>query len=311
MQHVVEPSVANLQGCFSRERPPILTIESGDTLVCRTLDAGWGLDPFAVDGDVVRTAIPVERRADPQHDRGHCLIGPIAIQGAQPGMALEVELVSIAPAPLGSTWVGEVREFLPRLGVDGYYFVPWRIDTAQRVARDPAGHSIALRPFLGVVGVAPAEPGYHSTRMPGAWGGNLDCKELIAGSRLFLPIQVPGALLSFGDGHAAQGDGEVGGTAIECAMDSVELCVRLRGNMHIEWPRAHTPQGWLTFGTHTDLTEATLIALNQMLDLMMDRFDLARAEALALASLVVDLRVTQIANGVLGAHALLPHDALR
>jgi acetamidase/formamidase len=147
--------------------------------------------------------------------------------------------------------------------------------------------------------------------MPGAWGGNLDCKELIAGSRVFLPIQVPGALLSFGDGHAAQGDGEVGGTAIECGMDHVELCVRLRDDLPIEWPRAHTPQGWLTFGVHADLTESTLIALNQMLDLMAERFGVPRAEALALASLVVDMRVTQTANGVLGAHALHPHDALR
>jgi acetamidase/formamidase len=137
MRHIVEPSVVNLQGCFSRERTPILTIESGDTIVCRTLDAGWGLDPFAEDGDVMRTAIPIERRTDPQHDRGHRLVGPVAVRGAQPGMTLEVELVAITPGSVGSTWVGEAREFLPRLGVEGYFFIPWRIDAARGIATTP------------------------------------------------------------------------------------------------------------------------------------------------------------------------------
>ena len=140
-------------------------------------------------------------------------------------------------------------------------------------------------------------------------GGNLDCRELIVGSSLFLPIEVPGALFSFGDGHAAQGDGEVGGTAIECGMDQLELSVHLHPARSLTWPHAETPVGKITFGCHADLQEATLIALNTMFDLLEEELGVVRAEALALASVAVDLRITQFVNGVQGVHALLPHAA--
>lgn len=306
MIHHLDPSIANLQGCFSTERSPILTIDSGDTVICRTLDCGWGLDPFAalVDGDVTAKRIPLAQRRDPLHDQGHCLVGPIAVRGAEPGMVLEVEIHDLQPDPIGATWVGEVSAWLPRLGIDGYAFIPWQIDAKQGVATSPTGHQIRLRPFLGIIGLAPAAPGIHATIPPRATGGNLDCKELTAGSTLYLPIEVPGALLSFGDGHAVQGDGEVGGTAIECGMDRVVLTIRLREDMPLAWPQADTPDGWLTFGVHRDLTEAMLIALNGMLDIMVKRLGVGRAEALALASLIVDLRFTQIVNGVVGVHAI-------
>lgn len=306
MNHYLEPIVANLQGCFSRERPPILTIDSGDTVSCRTLDAGWGLDPFAVlnDGDVTAKRIPLEQRQDPAHDGGHCLLGPIAVRGAEPGMVLAIEIHTVQPGPIGATWVGEVRDWLPRLGIEGYAFIPWQLDAAHGIATSPTGHQVRLRPFLGVIGVAPAAPGMHSTMPPRATGGNLDCKELVASSTLYLPVAVPGALLSFGDGHAVQGDGEVGGTAIECGMERVTLTVHLRQEMRLTYPQADTPTGWITFGVHRDLTEAMLIALNAMLDRMVRQLGVGRAEALALASLTVDLRVTQIVNGVVGVHAV-------
>jgi acetamidase/formamidase len=142
-------------------------------------------------------------------------------------------------------------------------------------------------------------------------GGNIDCKELTVGSTLFLPIQVPEALFSFGDGHAAQGDGEVGGTAIECSMDQVQLRLTLRDDMALAWPHARTDAGWLTFGFAEDLTAATIIALNEMLDTIMQQLVVSRKEALALASVGVHLRVTQIANRTVGVHALWPHTALR
>src|SRR5439155_8973789 len=144
----------------------------------------------------------------------------------------------------------------------------------------------------------PDEPGLHSTGPPRVWGGNLDCKELVAGSTLFLPIPVAGALFSVGDGHAAQGDGEVCMTAIECPMDRVELTFRLHSDLRLTAPRAHTAAGWLTFGLHEDLNEATCLAVDAMLELMHEQYALDRADALALASLVVDLRITQIVNGV-------------
>jgi acetamidase/formamidase len=133
----------------------------------------------------------------------------------------------------------------------------------------------------------------------------------VPGSALYLPIAVPGGLFSVGDGHAAQADGEVCGTAIECAMERVELTFRLVEDLRLTTPRAETPIGWLTFGFHEDLNEATIIALEAMLELMRERHGLERLEALGLASLVVDLRITQFVNGVRGVHAVLPHGAIR
>jgi acetamidase/formamidase len=232
------------------------------------------------------------------------------MRDAQPGQTLEVHIHELVPEAVGMTWVGEVTEFLPRLGIEGFSRIGWHIDWKSRTARRSSGHTVAVAPFLGVMGVAPAAPGVHSTRPPQRVGGNIDCKELTAGSTLYLPIEVPGALFSFGDGHAAQGDGEVGGTAIECGMQHVELSLMVRDTPSIAWPQADTPTGWLTFGFDENLETATVIAVNAMLDLLMQRLAVSREEALALASVVIDLRVTQIANGTLGVHARLPHNAV-
>src|SRR5262245_39454644 len=143
------------------------------------------------------------------------------------------------------------------------------------------------------------------------FGGNIDCKELVAGTRLLLPIPVDGALFSAGDGHARQGDGEVSQTAIECPLDRLELTLEVRDEPSLETPAAWTPDAWLTFGFDEDLDRAASIATDAMLKLMVREHGLERRDALALASVVVDLRVTQIVNGVRGVHALLPHDAIR
>jgi acetamidase/formamidase len=161
-----------------------------------------------------------------------------------------------------------------------------------------------------VMGMPPDEPGEHMTGPPRWCGGNLDCKELIAGSRVFLPIPVPDALFSIGDGHALQGDGEIAGMAIECPMERVEFVLRLHDQPVLSMPRAHTPFGTVTFGVHDDLYEAVMIASNAMLDLMIERYGIDRVQALALASLVVDVRITQLVNGVVGAHAMLADDAI-
>jgi len=161
-----------------------------------------------------------------------------------------------------------------------------------------------------VMGMPPDEAGTHDTGPPRFCGGNLDCKELVAGSTLYLPIAVKGGLFSVGDGHALQGDGEVCGTAIECPMERVSLTFLLRDDLRLTTPRANTPAGWLTMGLHEDLNQAMDMAMIGMLDLMEELYDLPRPEALALASLVVDLRITQVVNGVRGVHALLPHGVL-
>jgi acetamidase/formamidase len=128
---------------------------------------------------------------------------------------------------------------------------------------------------------------------------------------LFLPISVEGALFSIGDGHAAQGDGEVSGTAIECPMDLVDITLTVRDDMQLKMPRAKTPAGWITFGFNEDLNQAAAQALDEMVKLITELHQMEQAEALALASVVVDLRITQVVNGVKGVHAVLPHGAIR
>jgi acetamidase/formamidase len=164
---------------------------------------------------------------------------------------------------------------------------------------------------MGVMGMPPDLDGVHSTAPPRTSGGNIDCKELVGGSTLYLPIPLAGGLFSTGDGHAAQGDGEVSGTAIECPMDRVQLTFTLHEDMSLDTPAAAVHDGWVTFGFHEDLDAAMVTAVEAMLEKMCGLFELSKPEALALASVVVDIRVTQVVNGVLGVHAILANDAVR
>jgi len=309
--YTVEPERRMLHGHFSRDLPPILTIDSGDTVRFRTLDAGWNLEPRRTTKYDEQPAKFVPR--DTELDSGHALCGPIAIRGAEPGMTLAVEINDVRPGAWGFTAVGgwphPVNE---RLGVvDQGTFLLWTLDSETLTGHNQYGRTVALRPFMGVMGMPPAEPGRHSTVPPRITGGNIDCKELVAGSTLYLPIAVPGGLFSVGDGHAAQGDGEACVTAIECPMDRVDITFSLDKELRLSTPRAYTPAGWITFGFDEDLNEATMIALDAMLDLMSERYDMSRLEALGMASVVVDLRITQIVNEVRGVHALLEDGAIR
>ncbi len=305
--HRIEPERRTLHGTFSREYPPVLTIEPGDSVEFRTLDAGWGLEAPRPGADRMH----FEPR-DRERDSGHALCGPVAVRGAAPGMILAVRIDVIEVGAYGFTCCGGWEHPVNRrFGlVEQEWFLTWSIDRASGTATDHFGRTVSIRPFMGVMGLSPDAPGFHSTAPPRPTGGNLDCRELIAGSTLYLPIAVPGALFSVGDGHAVQGDGEVCVTAIECPMERVTLTFHLLEGPRLTMPRAETPAGWLTMGLHEDLNEATFLALEGMVDLMRERYGFTTADALALASLVVDLRVTQIANGVLGVHALLPHGAI-
>jgi acetamidase/formamidase len=306
MLHTVEPTVATLHGVFSRDFPPILTVDPGDTVRFRTLDAGWGIE-----GPEMPRRYFEPRR--PDRGNGHALCGPVAVRGAEPGMMLEVQIEAIRPGPWGWTVAGGWDSPLNRrLGiVEEKHRHNWWFDDARTTARNQFGHTIALHPFMGVMGMPPDEPRMVETFAPRAQGGNLDCKELVAGSSLFLPVAVSGGMFSLGDGHGAQGDGEVSSTGIECPMERVDVVLRLRADAPLRTPYARTPAGWLTFGFHEDLNEATVAALEAMLLLMQSLHGLHRRDAVALASLCVDLRITQIVNGVLGVHAVLPHDAFR
>jgi len=292
-----------LHGYFSRERAPVLTIDSGDSVQFSTLDAGWHVAP----------GTKYEQR-NSDVDRGHALIGPIAIRGAEPGMTLEVRVNALRPVEWGWTvaggWPSAVND---RMGVATGAEVrhTWALDREALLGRNQHGHTVKLRPFLGVMGMPPDAPGTHETAPPRATGGNIDCKELVASSSLFLPIAVPLGLFSAGDGHAAQGDGEAATTALECGMELVDLTLSLHPDLHLTTPRATTPAGRITFGFHTDVHEAAMIALEAMLAWMGELYGVAKRDALALASLVVDLHVTQLVNaGVCGVHAILPPGAI-
>jgi acetamidase/formamidase len=305
----IHPDRATLHGSFSMDYEPVLTIDSGDTVRFSTLEAAWGLEPFSGKG-VRKKFEPRER----PRDGGHALCGPVKIRGAEPGMTLEVNINEIRPGSWGWNSAGGFPHPVNiALGIaEGEEFhLNWKLDSDSMIGVSDKGHKVALRPFMGIMGMPPDEPGIHSTTPPRFCGGNIDCKELLAGSKLYLPIPVSGGLFSVGDGHAVQGDGEVGCPALECSMDVVDLTLSVREDMKLSMPRAKTPAGWITMGFHEDLNEATTIALDGMLNLMYELFGYERKEALALASLVVDLRVTQIVNGVRGVHAVLPHGAIR
>ncbi|MBN6206731.1 acetamidase/formamidase family protein [Ralstonia pickettii] len=308
--HKVELERQNLHGSFSREYEPILKIKSGDIVQYCTLDGDW-LEGMITDPVVKQGKAIFER--DPLHDAGHALCGPIEIEDAEPGMTLAIRINENRPGSWGWSRVGGNNpEHDKRLGVDNLnpLYLAWSLDLEKMVGKSHMGHEVPLNPFIGVFGMPPNEPGVHSTHPPRFCGGNIDCKELVPGSTLYLPITVPGALFSVGDGHAAQGDGELGGTAIECPMEKVELSFELIKDLEITMPRAFTPSGWITFGFHEDLHEAVYIALNEMAKFIQQMYGFEKREALSLTSQVVDMKITQVVNGVCGAHAVLPHGAI-
>ena len=305
-KHRLAPTRDTVTDVFSRERPPVLTVSPGDTVVVRSLDASGYLARQQHPGDRQPTMISASR--------GHCLTGPVAVKGARPGMVLSVRFVSLRPDPWG--WTAAAAGDNPltrRLGLAGGppSWLLWDLDIDKGTGTNDLGHTVALAPFLGVVGMPPDEPGEHPTKPPRAkGGGNIDCRELVAGATLYLPVTVPDALLCLGDGHAAQGDGEVGGTAVECSM-TTEMVLDLAEDPPVPGIHAVTPAGRITFGFSADLNEAMGDALDAMITWMQLLYGLSRAAALAAASPTLDLRITQVANDVWGVHALLRNGVLR
>jgi acetamidase/formamidase len=310
--HILAPERATLHGQFSRDLAPALTVASGDVVRCRTLDVSWGLEARRADGTPRATFGPHEA----PRDAGPCLLGPIAVQGAQPGHVLEIQIETIVPGDYGWTFAGEIGFFnsaLNRaLGVaDGPpQLVRWSLDAAAMIGVSHRHQRVRLRPFLGTLGVCPAGAGWISAWPPRRTGGNMDCKELVAGTALYLPVEVEGARVSLGDGHAAQGDGEASGTAIECPMEQVDLRLILHDDLQLDAPRANAPGGWITFGFSETLDAAVVVALNDMCELVRARFHLERKDALALISVTADVRISQLVNGVRGVHVVLPHGAI-
>lgn len=304
-RHELRSTPATVATSLSRDLRPVLTIDPGDEVVVRAHDVLGHLRRFAAtEGGGPRLL---------GDDAGLAVPGPIAVRGAEPGSTLAVRLLDVVPDDWGWTMAGwQGNQLEHRLGVagDAPTHVVWDVDPWRGVARSEQGFEVDVAPFLGIVGLAPGEPGEHSLIPPRPTGGNLDCRELGPGATLYLPVEVPGALLLVGDGHAAQGDGEVAGTALECGTTTT-MVVDLVDAPPVEGLHAQTPAGRLTFGLSPDLNEATTQALDAMVTWIQAIHGLDRPTALALASVSVSMRITQIATPVWGVHALLPTDALR
>jgi acetamidase/formamidase len=303
--HKLDPTPQTTIDVFTAERPPVLSVDPGDTLIVHSLDATGYLSPQTTPGEQQPKMFT--------EARGHCLTGPIEVSGAEPGDVLALQLLSLTPDPWGWTVAGALKSpITERLGVtDKPSWLLWDLDSEAGTGSCNGGFTRELAPFLGVMGVAPEATGEHSTIPPRAvGGGNIDCKELVAGSTLYLPVAVAGAMLSLGDGHAAQGDGEVGGTAIECPMTTTLTVDLVREERPIDTIHAETPAGRVTFGFDADLNVAMGDALDAMVRWMQAILAVDKSTALALASTSVDLRVTQVANQTWGVHALLPTGVL-
>lgn len=313
--HQLPLTPANVHwGYFNAAAPPVLTIESGDRVYVETMLAHglWRLRRAgAEEHRIPASMIAVEDAVSDRGPGAHPMTGPIRVAGAEPGDVLEVRIVDIGYlTPYG------VSGFLPGGGslpdhfpYAGLRFVEFDLESGTAAMGD-SGLSVPLSPFFGAIGVAPPEMrGRISSGPPGYHGGNLDIKELVAGTTLFLPVHVDGGNLSIGDGHAAQGDGEVSGTAIETSLTGTVEVVLHKG-MRLRWPRAETPTHYISMGMHTDLDEAARMAVLEMVDFLVDQHGLSREDAYVLCSVALDLRVSQVVNVTKGVHAMLAKSIL-
>jgi acetamidase/formamidase len=242
---------------------------------------------------------------------GHILTGPILIEGAAPGDTLEVRILKVTPKiPYAYNGFSPGRGFLPdEFTTARTIIVPF--DLARHVARFGPGIEIPMKPFFGSMGVAPPAPaGRISSAPPGIHAGNLDNKDLVEGTTLYLPVHAPGALFEVGDGHAAQGNGEVDITALETSLTGTFQFV-LHKNRRLEWPRAETPTHYIVMGIDEDLTKAMKIAVHEAIRFLMTEKQLSREDAYMLSSVAVDFHVTQVVDGTKGVHGMIPKSIFR
>ena len=308
MHELVLAPAAVHWGYYDAKVPPVLRMAPGERVRVETMVAG-GLARLRLAG-VAEADIPAALKAVEQGvtERGpgaHPMTGPIFVEGAEPGDTLEVRVLAI--------------EFLHDFGVNAFSpgggVLPDDFPYAKvKLLRWPAGATsvafapgvtVPLAPFFGSIGVAPPPlVGRISSRPPGWHGGNLDNKDLVAGTTLYLPVHVPGALLSVGDGHAAQGHGEVTGTALETSLRGT-FEVRLHKGRRLRWPRAETPTHYISMGLNEDLDEATRLAVRELVDFLVTEKKMSAEDAYMLCSLAADLHVTQAVDATKGVHATL------
>lgn len=294
-------------GYFDAKIPPVLNIASGDTIVVETISGSPDFMPRASDGFEILPEYEAIFARHRQSVGPHIMVGPIFVDGAEPGDTLEVRILDIA---LRQNWgYNVIRPLAGALPED--FGETWRViqiplDRETNTARLAWGGTIPLSPFFGNIATAPpAAYGTVTSMIPREFGGNLDNKELTPGSTLYLPVFNPGALLSIGDGHAVQGDGEVCVTAIETALRGT-FQVILRKDKPLRLPQGETLTHYMTMAFDIDLDDAAKDALREMIKFLQEKMGLTREDAYTLISLAGDVRVTQLVNGNKGIHVMMP-----
>ncbi len=294
-------------GQFDATFPPVLTIQSGDSVTVECVSGRAAVMPAPGSGLVVPEALAGILAAHEPMGPGHIVTGPIAIEGAMPGDMLEVRIDAIEP---GANWgYNAIRPLAGTLPEDFHETVLMHIpvDVARRTCTLPWGTELPLAPFFGVMGVAPPPAlGTLMSKEPRLHGGNLDNKELMAGSTLYLPVWVEGGRFSVGDGHGVQGDGEVCVTALEmCLNGTFTFVLHKKSGPALAYPRAETPTHFISMGMNEDMDQAMKTALREMIAFICSRSNLSREQAYQFCSLAVDFRVTQSVNGEKGIHGML------
>jgi acetamidase/formamidase len=296
---------------------PVLRVNPGDTVIIDTVshegilaDQGDPESFFARFGiakeAVLRDLVGVYTKVQHSGLGPHVVSGPIAVAGAAPGDVLAVHVLEAKPrVPYGVNSMRLNRGGLPdEFTLNRSIVIPF--DSERQVAKFSPTIEVPLAPFFGIMATGPARNlGRISSGPPGAFGGNIDLKDLTAGSILYLPVHVPEALFMVGDGHAAQGDGEVDLTAIETSLTGTFRLELIKGKP-LAWPRAETPSHWITLGLHENLEEAMKLAIRECIKFLSEEKGLTRVDAYALASIAVDFEVTQVVDGVKGIHAMIP-----
>ncbi|HYX68178.1 MAG TPA: acetamidase/formamidase family protein [Terriglobales bacterium] len=296
-------------GYYDAAAEPVLHIRSGDTVVFDTLltNSPTGLEKAGLPPDQVQQSLrDIYKEVTNKGPGGHILTGPVFIEGAEPGDTLEVRIQKIDLAiPYAYNGFRAGAGFLTN---DFPYarikIIP--LDRERMVARFAPGIEVPLRPFFGSIGEAPPEAyGRLNSAPPWIHAGNMDDKELVAGSTLYLPVHVKGALFEIGDGHAGQGNGEVDITALETSLvGTIQFIVRK--DLKINYPRAETPTHYIAMGFDDDLSEAARIAVRNMIDFLVQEKHLSRDDAYMLTSVAGDVDITELVDGNKGVHVMLP-----
>ena len=296
-------------GYYDAKTAPVLRVKSGDTVEIQTLitSSPKRLEDAGVPAAQVEQSLrDITAEVTDKGPGGHILTGPVYIEEAQPGDVLEVRIQKIKLAiPYGYNAFGPGRGYIP----DDFPYSKMKIielDEQKGVAHFAPGIDIPLHPFFGSMGVAPPEAaGRFSSNPPWIMGGNMDNKDLVAGTTLYLPVHAAGALFEVGDGHAAQGDGEVDITAIETSLVGTFQFI-VRKDMHLKWPRAETPTHYITMGFNDDLNASATLAVREMVDFLVTEKHLSRDDAYQLASVAADLHITELVDGNKGVHMMIP-----